>query len=120
METENDKIEEIILENNNENNETVIEEEIEITPEPEIKEVEPKPKKKAGRPPESKDKKQRPPRKKVVIEEEPVELPRAIPDSLPIPQYPEDDNATIMLKLLQHQAQIRKNKKTDLWRSWFQ
>ena len=76
--------------------------------------------KKAGRPKESKDKKPRPPRKKQVqIEEVPEELPRALPDSLPIPQPTESDKAALMLELLRRQAQMRKNQKQQLWKSWF-
>ena len=87
-------------------------------------EVKPVPKKKAGRPKESKDKKPRPSRKKVIFEEpveeeEEQELPRAIPHSFPIPHESESDKAALMLQLLQHQAQLRKNKKTQLWASWF-
>jgi hypothetical protein len=83
-----------------------------------------KPKKK-GRPKGSADKKPRPPRKKVVVHEEPIDekendLPRALPDSLPIPTEAKTDKAALMLELLQRQAHARKRQKADLWKSWFQ
>ena len=86
-----------------------------------IKEDAPQPKRKPGRPKEAKDKKPRF-KRKVVIKEEPIEieeLPRAINDSLPIPSEPTTDKYALMLKLLQDQAQTRKNKKAELWKSWF-
>ena len=83
------------------------------------------PKKKPGRPKDSKDVKPRPSRK-IHKKEEPVEdpiikeeLPRAIPDSLPIPEEPETDKAALMLELLRRQTQIRKKQKEALWKSWF-
>ena len=88
--------------------------------------VEVKPKKK-GRPKGAADKKPRPPRKKVVVQEEAVDeieivndLPRALPDSLPIPTEANTDKAALMLQLLQRQAHQRKNAKAQLWKSWFQ
>ena len=97
----------------------------EIVPEPAITEEIVKPKKK-GRPKGAADKKPRPPRKKVVVQEEAVDeieindLPRALPDSLPIPTEAKTDKAALMLQLLQRQAQARKRQKADLWKSWFQ
>ena len=82
--------------------------------------------KKKGRPKGAADRKPRPPRKKVVVQEEFIEeekeneLPRPLPDSLPIPREATSDKAALMLELLQRQAQQRKNAKTQLWRSWFQ
>jgi len=82
--------------------------------------------KKKGRPKGAADRKPRPPRKKVVVQEELIEeekeneLPRVLPDSLPIPREATSDKAALMLELLQRQAQQRKNAKTQLWRSWFQ
>ena len=85
----------------------------------------PAPKKK-GRPKGAADKKPRPARKKVVVQEEVIEeekeneLPRALPDSLPIPREATTDKAALMLELLQRQAMQRKNAKAQLWKSWFQ
>ena len=89
---------------------------------------EPEPKRKPGRPLGSKNKEPGKPRAKrapklvqiPVDSEEVIEipepsLPRAVPHSLPIP----DDNA-LMLKLLRDQAQRRQQRKSDLWKSWFQ
>ena len=57
--------------------------------------------------------------RKARIAEAPVEVipderPRVIPDSKPIPS----DNELI-LELLRQQANQRKNRKHDLWKSWF-
>ena len=94
----------------------------EIIEEITIKEEDPIPKKKPGRPKEAKDKKPRP-KRKVVIKEEPIkiqeELPRVLEDSLPIPSEPTTDKYALMLKLLHDQQQSRKNNKTELWKSWF-
>ena len=126
--TENSKIEE---EESTKIEEIPVELPQEIVPEPAITEeivsepVEVKPKKK-GRPKGAADKKPRPPRKKVVVQEEAVDeieindLPRALPDSLPIPTEAKTDKAALMLQLLQRQAQARKRQKADLWKSWFQ
>ena len=125
--TENSKIEE---EESTKIEEIPVELPQEIVPEPAITEeivsepVEVKPKKK-GRPKGAADKKPRPPRKKVVVQEEAVDeieindLPRALPDSLPIPTEAKTDKAALMLQLLQRQAQARKRQKADLWKSWF-
>ena len=93
-----------------------------------ITEIDKKPaaKKKAGRPKGAADRKPRPARKKVIVqeqliaEEEESELPRALPDSLPIPREATSDKAALMLELLQRQAMQRKNAKAQLWKSWFQ
>ena len=96
--------------------------ELEPSEPPEPVEETPKPKRKPGRPLQAKDKVPRP-KRKVVIKEEPIdikeELPRAIEDSLPIPTEPTTDKYALMLKLLHDQQQLRKNQKTELYRSWF-
>ena len=48
------------------------------------------------------------------VEVIPADLPRVVPDSKPIPS----DNELI-LELLRQQASQRKNRKHDLWKSWF-
>ena len=88
--------------------------------EPIIETVEIKPKAK-GRPKESKDKIPRP-KRKVVIKEEPIiqELPRVLPDSLPIPIETNNINKyALMLELLHDQKQTRINNKSEMYRSWF-
>ena len=84
---------------------------------------EPKPKRKAGRPVGSKtceEKKGKPraPRKPRVVPVaeviEPVVEERAVPQSRPIPS----DNE-LMLELLRKQANDRKTRKQNLWKSWF-
>ena len=84
---------------------------------------EPKPKRKAGRPVGSKtceEKKGKPraPRKPRVVpvaeEIEPVVEERAVPQSRPIPS----DNE-LVLELLRKQANDRKTRKQNLWKSWF-
>ena len=88
--------------------------------EPIIETVEIKPKAK-GRPKESKDKIPRP-KRKVVIKEEPIiqELPRVLPDSLPIPIETNNINKyALMLELLHEQKQNRINNKSEMYRSWF-
>ena len=87
--------------------------------EPIIETVEIKPKAK-GRPKESKDKIPRP-KRKVVIKEEPIiqELPRVLPDSLPIPVETNNINKyALMLELLHEQKQTRINNKSEMYRSW--
>ena len=82
--------------------------------------VEIKPKAK-GRPKESKDKIPRP-KRKVVIKEEPItqELPRVLPDSIPIPIETNNINKyALMLELLHEQKQNRINNKSEMYRSWF-
>ena len=88
--------------------------------EPIIETVEIKPKAK-GRPKESKDKIPRP-KRKVVIKEEPIiqDLPRVLPDSLPIPIETNNINKyALMLELLHEQKQTRINNKSEMYRSWF-
>ena len=83
----------------------------------------PEPKRKAGRPVGSKtceEKKGKPraprkPRVVPVVEEiEPVVEERAVPQSRPVPS----DNE-LMLELLRKQANDRKTRKQNLWKSWF-
>ena len=83
----------------------------------------PAPKRKAGRPTGSKtceEKKGKPraPRKPRVVPVaeviEPVVEERAVPQSRPIPS----DNE-LMLELLRKQANDRKTRKQNLWKSWF-
>ena len=88
--------------------------------EPIIETVEIKPKAK-GRPKESKDKIPRP-KRKVVIKEEPIvqEVPRVVPDSIPIPIKTNNINKyALMLELLHEQKQNRINNKSEMYRSWF-
>jgi len=67
---------------------------------------------------EEKRGKPRAPRKPRIVEEPveviPDERPRVIPNSKPIPS----DNELI-LELLRQQANQRKNRKHELWKSWF-
>ena len=95
-----------------------IPEETIIEPIIETVEIEPKAK---GRPKESKDKIPRP-KRKVVIKEEPIiqELPRVLPDSIPIPIETNNINKyALMLELLHEQKQNRINNKSEMYRSWF-
>ena len=88
--------------------------------EPIIETVEIKPKAK-GRPKESKDKIPRP-KRKVVIKEEPIiqEMPRVLPDSIPIPMESNNINKyALMLELLHEQKQNKINNKSEMYRSWF-
>ncbi len=90
--------------------------------------AEPAPKRR-GRPVGSKSKepgKPRAPRKaKVVVEPvevEPVvevEPERILPGSRPIPTEAHDSRTAMMLELLQLQANERRRRKVDLYRSWF-
>ncbi len=99
-----------------------------VTDEPPI------PKRKPGRPTGSKSKipgKPRAPRQKRVVvvdvpeeseeipEEIPEEIERVLPNSRPIPTHGYDNNAAIMLAMLQQQADDRKNRKAALYKSWF-
>jgi hypothetical protein len=56
--------------------------------------------------------------------EEAAELPRALAGSRPIPQEsevdPRDRTSMLMMSLLREQAAERRQRKTDLWKSWFQ
>ena len=94
-----------------------------------LTEESPKAKQKPGRPKGSKDTKPRARQAKVktvaVVEPEeavqPVnELPRALPQSRPIPTHAYNDHAALMLNMLAHQAKERQNRKAHLWKSWFQ
>jgi hypothetical protein len=90
--------------------------------------LEPPTPRKPGRPAGSKSKvpgKPRAPRVKkapviVEVETEPI---RNLPDSRPIPTVSHDTNvntnASRMLDLLAEHSRNRKNRKADLWRSWF-
>ena len=55
---------------------------------------------------------------------EEAELPRALAGSRPIPQESEVDSrdrtSMLMMSLLREQAAERRQRKTDLWKSWFQ
>ena len=57
-------------------------------------------------------------------EEEAAELPRALAGSRPIPQEsevdPRDRTSMLMMSLLRQQTAERRQRKTDLWKSWFQ
>ena len=96
----------------------------------ELVEETPKAKRKPGRPAGSKSKipgKPRAPRQKQVVvvdvpeepEEIPEEIERVLPNSRPIPTHGYDNNAAIMLAMLQQQADDRKNRKSALYKSWF-
>jgi len=99
------------------------------------------PKKKAGRPAGAKSKAQGKPRPKRVAankmraraleeaaqppppEEEAPQLPRALAGSRPIPMEseidPRDRTSVMMMTLLRQQAAERRQRKADLWKSWF-
>ena len=84
----------------------------------------------AGRPKGSKDAKPRTTKKSKVVsvatedvsndKENVPELPRALPNSHPIPLTSYDDRSRLMLDMLARQAHERKTRKSDLWKSWFQ
>ena len=85
--------------------------------------VEPK---KRGRPAGSKNRepgKPRAPRKKPEIVQEPVEevqqLPRAVEGSFPIPEEAYDLRTAKMLRILQMQADRRKQNKENVWRNLY-
>ena len=85
--------------------------------------VEPQPKKR-GRPAGSKNRepgKPRAPRKKPEIVQEPVEevqeLPRAVEGSFRIPEEAYDLRTAKMLRILQMQADRRKQNKENVWRN---
>ena len=104
---------------------------------------EPAPKKRGGRPPGAKSKAQGKPRPKRVAAnkmraraleetsplappppaEEGEELPRALPGSRPIPLEseinPRDRTTLMMMTMLRQQATERRQRKADLWKSWF-
>ena len=101
--------------------------------------TEPAPKKKGGRPAGAKSKAQGKPRPKRVaankmraraLEETsplapppPAEEPRALPGSRPIPLEseidPRDRTSLMMMTMLRQQATERRQRKADLWKSWF-
>ena len=102
--------------------------------------TEPAPKKKGGRPAGAKSKAQGKPRPKRVAankmraraleeappppaEEEVAQLPRALPGSRPIPLeseiHPRDRTSLLMMTMLREQAAERRQRKADLWKSWF-
>ena len=99
-----------------------VEEPTAVTPTEEPLEDKPPPRK-PGRPVGSKSKipgKPRAPRAKkapviVEVETEPI---RNLPDSRAIPTSKES-NSSRMLDLLAEHSRNRKNRKADLWRSWF-
>ena len=87
--------------------------------------VEPQPKKR-GRPAGSKNRepgKPCAPRKKPEIVQEPVEevqqLPRAVEGSFPIPEEAYDLRTEKMLRILQMQADRRKQNKENMWRNLY-
>ena len=108
---------------------------VEEDPQVEIVKEPPTPRK-AGRPKGSKDTKPRTTKKPRVVsvatedessalaqravQETPPELPRALPNSYPIPLTSYDDRSRLMLDMLARQAHERKTRKSDLWKSWFQ
>jgi hypothetical protein len=106
--------------------------------------TEPAPKKKGGRPVGAKSKAQGKPRPKRVaankmraraleeaspmappppVEEEAAQLPRALAGSRPIPLEseinPRDRTSLMMMTMLREQATERRQRKADLWKSWF-
>ena len=102
--------------------------------------TEPATKKKGGRPAGAKSKAQGKPRPKRVAankmraraleeappppaEEEVAQLPRALPGSRPIPLeseiHPRDRTSLMMMTMLREQAAERRQRKADLWKSWF-
>ena len=103
--------------------------------------TEPATKKKGGRPAGAKSKAQGKPRPKRVAankmraraleeappppaEEEVAQLPRALPGSRPIPLEsenfnPRDRTTLMMMTMLREQAADRRQRKADLWKSWF-
>jgi hypothetical protein len=47
------------------------------------------------------------------------ELPPPLPNSRRIPQVAHDDSSALMLTLLRKQATDRRQRKVDVWKSWF-
>ena len=47
------------------------------------------------------------------------ELPPPLPNSRRIPQVSHDDSSALMLTLLRRQAADRRQRKVDVWKSWF-
>ena len=62
-------------------------------------------------------------RKESTLDEEPEpdvhELPPPLPNSRRIPQVSHDDSSALMLTLLRKQAADRRQRKVDVWKSWF-
>jgi hypothetical protein len=91
------------------------------------------PQKKKGRPAGAKSSVQGKPRPKRVaanrvrkestLDDEPEpdvhELPPPLPNSRRIPQISHDDSSALMLTLLRKQAADRRQRKVDVWKSWF-
>jgi hypothetical protein len=48
-----------------------------------------------------------------------LELPPPLPNSRRIPQESHDDSSALMLTLLRKQAADRRQRKVDVWKSWF-
>ena len=46
-------------------------------------------------------------------------LPPPLPNSRRIPQVSHDDSSALMLTLLRRQAAARRQRKVDVWKSWF-
>jgi len=46
-------------------------------------------------------------------------LPPPLPNSRRIPQVSHDDSSALMLTLLRRQAAARRQRKLDVWKSWF-
>ena len=47
------------------------------------------------------------------------ELPPPLPNNHRIPQTPHDNSSALMLTLLRRQAADRRQRKVDVWKSWF-
>ena len=91
------------------------------------------PQKKKGRPAGAKSSVQGKPRPKRVaanrvrkestLDDEPEpdvhELPPPLPNNRRIPQISHDDSSALMLTLLRKQAADRRQRKVDVWKSWF-
>jgi len=62
-------------------------------------------------------------RKESTLDDEPEpdvqELPPPLPNSRRIPQVSHDDSSALMLTLLRKQAADRRQRKVDVWKSWF-
>ena len=62
-------------------------------------------------------------RKESTLDDEPEpdvhELPPPLPNSRSIPQVSHDDSSALMLTLLRKQVADRRQRKVDVWKSWF-
>ena len=62
-------------------------------------------------------------RKESTLDDEPEpdvhELPPPLPNSRRIPQVSHDDSSALMLTLFRKQAADRRQRKVDVWKSWF-